>query len=239
MSEANRTPLGWGEDKLSEFLQRVTDHQFATFTNVRAAFDKLRKVDDCFLHIVENTEKPQSSPLCLPLFARCHSSYRAACGTSMAGQLAETFVILRSCLEYSGYALLIHQNPNLDTVWLRRHAGDDSGRTMRNAFTAGKAKRAVESTDSGLGDWYSDLYEDTIDFGGHPNPKGIIPITRCDEDTYGQIDLHSDGLFLRHCLNLTLRVGLCSLYVFYTILPARFNIEISKKIDELRLTKHL
>jgi hypothetical protein len=239
MSEANWTPLGWGEDKLSEFLQRVTDHQFTTFTNVRTAFDKLREVDDCFLHIVENTEEPQSSRLCLVLFKRCHCTYRAACGTSMAGQHPETFVILRSCLEYSGYALLIHQNPNLDTVWLRRHAGADAGQTMRNEFTARKAKRAVESTDPGVGNWYSNLYEDTIDFGGHPNPKGIVPITRCDEDTYGQIDLHSDDLFLRHCLDVTLRVGLCSLHVFHNIFPERFNIELRKNIDELRLTKHL
>ena len=157
----------------------------------------------------------------------------------MAGQSPETFVLLRSCLEYSGYALLIHQEPNLDLVWLRRHNGDDALWKMRNAFTATRAKKSVQSTDPGLGDWYSDLYEKAIDFGGHPNPKGVTPIIGFDEDSYNQIDLHDDDIFLHHCLDSTARVGICSLYVFHNILPERFNIIISKKIDELRVTKHL
>ena len=230
---------GWGDDKLSEFLQRVRDHQLATFTNIRPAFNLLRDVDECFVHIAESMEKSETSRLSLIFFARCHSAYRAACGTTMAGQSPETFVLLRSCLEYSGYALLIHQEPTLDMVWLHRHNGDDAHWKMRNAFTATKAKKAVQSTDPGLGGWYSDLYEETVDFGGHPNPKGITLIIRCDEDSYSQIDLHSDGLFLRHCLNSTMRTGICSLYVFENILPERFNIILRRKIDELRLMPHL
>jgi hypothetical protein len=157
----------------------------------------------------------------------------------MAGQLPETFVLLRSCLEYSGYALLIHHKPDLEMVWLRRHNGGDALSKMRGAFMASNAKKAVQLTDPGLGDWYSDLYESAIDFGGHPNPKGITPIIRSDDDSYSQRDLHDDGLYLRHCLDSTARVGICSLYVFHNILPERFDLLTCKKISELRLTKHL
>ena len=183
-------------------------------------------------------EKSQTGgQISLIFLARCHAAYRASCGISMAGQLPETFVLLRSCLEYSGYTLLIHRKPGLEMVWLRRHKGGDALSKMRHAFTATNAKKAVQLTDPGLGDWYSSLYESAIDFGGHPNPKGIMPII--NDDSYSQIDLHEDGLFLRHCLDSTARVGVCSLYVFHKIFPERFDPQICKKISELRLTKHL
>jgi hypothetical protein len=239
MSEANEMPLGWGYDKLSAFLQRVKDRQIATFANVSSAFNILREVDDCFVYISDSIAKSQTSRLSLIFLARCHFAYRAACGTSMTGQSPETFVLLRSCLEYSGYALLIYQEPHLEMVWLHRHDGGDAHGKMLNAFKATKAKKAVQSIDPGLGDWYSDLYENAIDFGGHPNPKGVTPIIRCDEDSFSHIDLHEDGLFLHHCLDSTARAGICSLYVFHEILPERFNLTIKKKIDALRLTGHL
>jgi hypothetical protein len=198
MSDEIRTPspTGWEDDKLSEFLQRVRDHQLATFTTISPAFNMFRDVDACFINIAESMEKSQTSQLSLIFFARCHAAHRAACGTSMAGQLSETFVLLGSCLEYSGYALLIHHEPHLDMVWLHRHNGGDALSKMRGVFTATKAKKAVQSTDPGLGDWYSDLYEDAIDFGGQPNPKGIMPIIRSDKDSCGQIDLHEKQVIL-------------------------------------------
>jgi hypothetical protein len=241
MSDENRTTtLGWGDDQLSTFLQRVRVNQLATFTTMNPAFNILSEIDTCFVHVAESTAKSQTAArLSLVFFARCHAAYRAACGTSMAGQLPETFVLLRSCLEYSGYALLIHRKRDLEMIWICRHSGGDARLSMRRAFSASEAKNAVQSTDPGLGDWYSDLYESAIDFGAHPNPKGITPIIRSTDDSFSQIDLHGDGLFLRHGLDATARVGICSLYVFHNILPERFDLPICKKINELQRTGHL
>jgi hypothetical protein len=174
MAAENRTssPTStWAGDKLSEFLQRVRDHQLTTFTTINPAFNILRDVDACFVKVAESMEKLQTSPLSLIFFARCHAAYRAACGTSTAGQLPETFVLLRSCLEYPGYALLIHHERHLEMVWIHRHNGGDALSKMRGAFTTANAKKAVQSTDPALGDWYSNLYENAIDFGGHPIQK--------------------------------------------------------------------
>ena len=38
---------------------------------------------------------------------RSQYAYKAAAGMALAGQVAEAFVIMRSCLEYAGYALRI------------------------------------------------------------------------------------------------------------------------------------
>jgi hypothetical protein len=151
----------------------------------------------------------------------------------MAGQAPETFVLLRSCLEYSGYARLIHLNPTLDMVWLHRHNGDDAFKKMRNKFTATKVETAVQSIDPALGSLYNEMYNRSIDFGGHPNPKGVTASMIYDE---GSIYLHGDDLILHHCLDSTARTGLCSLYVFQHILPAQFiSLGIGKKLKELQL----
>src|SRR5438270_6857614 len=57
------TPPGWGEDKLSEFLQRVQKNQIGSFVNFRAEFELLREVDDCFVKIAENLLNPRKNIL--------------------------------------------------------------------------------------------------------------------------------------------------------------------------------
>jgi hypothetical protein len=42
-------PLGWGDDKLSEFLEAVRSQQFASFVNdVGGFYSVIREVDLCF-----------------------------------------------------------------------------------------------------------------------------------------------------------------------------------------------
>ena len=229
--------LPTSDDKLSVFLQQVRDRQLATFEDIKPAFNMLRDVDEYFARVIENVEKPKVNQLSVLFLYRSHAAYRAACGTSMAGQSPETFVLLRSCLEYSGYALLIHQKPTLDMVWLRRHKSDDALRAMKKQFTYTNVEKAVQSTDAGLGSWYSELYERAIDFGAHPNAKGFTLSMSWDE---GIIYLDEDALALHHCLDSTARTGLCSLYVFQYVLSERFiSLGIGKKLHELRQREHL
>jgi len=167
MTSSTPNPV-WGDDKLSEFLQRVRNNQVATFTNISPAFDTLRDIDHCFVSVAENMEDPQGSDKLLQLlFRRSHAAYRAACGTSMAGQAPETFVLLRSCLEYSGYALLIHRDPDLALVWLRRHRNNCTYQEMRSKFQVTTIKNGVKSTSHALGIWYCDLYTKEQLTSGH------------------------------------------------------------------------
>ena len=94
--------------------------------------------------------KTEDNQLPLLFFYRSHAAYKAACGTSMAGQAPETFVLLRSCLEYSGYALLLHMDADLATVWLRRHQNADALRKMRKEFQGARVQQAIDVTDAGL-----------------------------------------------------------------------------------------
>jgi hypothetical protein len=241
MNEATTIPAppGWGSDKLSDFLQQVINHQFATFVNLRPAFDLLGEVDACFLPIAENMVNPRRNQLSVLLLYRAHAAFRAACGSSMAGQSPETFVVLRSCLEYSGYALLIHQKPELGVVWLNRHEDPAKMREMRRQFQAVNVENSIRSADARLGEVYSDLYNRAIDFGGHPNTRGLTGSMQLEESEEGshymQIYLHGNDMPLRHCRKSTAQAGVCSLHIFQHIFSERFMLlGIRDKLIKLR-----
>jgi hypothetical protein len=101
-------PPGWRDDKLSELLGYARNNQFVIFAKKRAEYALLREIDSAFLTVGENLINPKN-PLTANLFYRSHSAYRAACGTSMAGQAPETFVLLRSRLEYAAWALHLQE----------------------------------------------------------------------------------------------------------------------------------
>ena len=102
-----------------------------------------------------------------------------------------------------------------------------------------KVDSAIQSADAGLGRVYSELYDRAIDFGGHPNTRGVTGSMQLEEgpdlSQYLQIYLHGDDMALRHCLKSTAQVGVCSLHVFQHILPERFTLlGIREKLIELR-----
>jgi hypothetical protein len=84
-------PPGWGEDKLSTFLQVARDNEFATFHNKRTEYELLRDIDDCYLKLADNLLNTKAMVPAL-LFYRSHAAYRGSCRTALAGQATETFV---------------------------------------------------------------------------------------------------------------------------------------------------
>ncbi len=136
-------PLGWGDDKLSNFLEGARPQQFATFANNPAnSYSIICEVDLCFVKITENVTNPKNL-LAAVLLVRSHAAYRAACGTAMGTQLPETFVLLRSCLEYAAYGLHLHVNPSLGETWLKRHDDAAALRAMKNAFLGVEVEKTI------------------------------------------------------------------------------------------------
>lgn len=232
-------PLGWGDDKLSEFLEAVRRQQFATFANnVGGFYPVVQHVDACFVKITENLTHPENL-LSAVLLVRSHSAYRAACSTSMGTQLPETFVLLRSCLEYAGYGLHVNVNPRLGEIWVRRHDNAAALRAMKKAFQGVEVEETIVATDAALGRVYSELYDRTIDFGGHPNLRGVVTNTLFqelpDKRQAQPIYLHGDESTVAHALKTTAQVGLCSLHLFQHVFPERFLLlQLREQLIELR-----
>ena len=232
-------PLGWGDDKLSEFLEAVRSQQFATFANdVGGFYSVIREVDLCFVKITENLTNPKNL-LAAVLLVRSHAAYRAACGTAMGTQLPETFVLLRSCLEYAAYGLHLNANSSFGETWLKRHDDAAALRAMKKAFLGVEVEHTILATDKELARIYKDLYERTIDFGGHPNLRGVISNMLLneapDKRQLQPIYLHANESTVLHALKTTAQVGVCSLHLFQHILPERFMLlGIREKLIELR-----
>jgi hypothetical protein len=91
----------------------------------------------------------------------------------MAGQIAEVFPQLRACLEYAAYALHIDRNNDLVEVWLRRHDDHDTLNAVKNHFKISEIKKSIRTTNRHVADVFDELYQRTIDFGGHPNERAI------------------------------------------------------------------
>jgi len=149
-SNTEQRPLGWSQDKLSEFIESTRQNQFATFANMQPAYSVLREIDDCLQITAENLSNPKDILAALLLF-RSHSAYRAACAMAMGTQLPETFVLLRSSLEYAGYALHISKHAELGEVWLRRHDDTVAMSAMKKALMGVNIENAVGAVDKELG----------------------------------------------------------------------------------------
>jgi hypothetical protein len=232
-------PVGWGSDTISEFFEAVRGQQFATFANNVGGFYRvLQDVDACFVKITENLTHPQNL-LSAVLLVSSHSAYRAACSTSMGTQLPETFVLLRSCLEYAGYGLHVKVNPRLGEIWVRRHDDAAALRAMKKAFQGVEVEETIVATDAELGRVYSELYERTIDFGGHPNLRGVVTNALFqelpDKRQAQLIYLHGNETTIAHALKTTAQVGLCSLHLFQHVFPERFLLlQLREQLIELR-----
>jgi hypothetical protein len=238
-NESHRTlPRHWSDDSLSKFLENAFSNSLATFVRKPTEFQRLSRLDQAFFRIADNLNETRAVVASLLLMSS-HSAFRSACGLAMSGSSTGTFPSLRQCLESSLYALHINQNQILGELWIHRYENDNSLKLVRKKFSYGKIKSTLKNNDQQLYTIISNLYERTIDFGGHPNERSITSSMTMTHDgqrtDFGLKYLNDDPLSLDHNMKSTAQVGLGSLCVFQHIFPERFQLlGIDTEIDQLR-----
>ena len=150
----------------------------------------IRKYHEFFVdHVFSETYSlsPVQALLAMNAFIIFLSSIRVA----MSGHGAAMFPLLRTALEASCYALLIGDSDEYREIWLKRDSTPEARKLCRRKFGSAvpdAAKRiqakswAAPNTEA----WIRQAYDEAIDFGGHPNPKGVMPYVRVNKD-------HPDG----------------------------------------------
>jgi len=231
-------PPRWAEDPLSEFIQDSFKSTIASFVHKKQEFNLLLKVDGVFRGISGNLDNSED-PFAPALLHRSHSAFLASCRTSMSGQAAETFPQLRSCLEYALYALHINENPTLAKDWVRRHENEESLKKAKRSFRHVNVMKTLHARDIALHNSLSELYQRTIDFGGHPNERAVsssLEMRKEGDTTVVRSQfLHGDSAALVHALRTTAQIGLGSLLVFQLIYNERFDIlDLRDTIEELK-----
>lgn len=231
-------PPGWGTDELTKFLDAARSNQWGTFWNKRSAVGKLIAIDAQFMKASKDWMNPQSEIAAL-LLLRCHAAFRAAAGLAMAGQAAEAYVQCRAMLEYAAYAVHIYRDPPLGTLWLNRHQDPVSMEAQKRAFSHRKVLASVTGANAHAGKRFENLYQLTIDFGGHPNERSVTGNMKMVEapgkTTMIAIMQHDDGVELDLALKSVARCGMVTLEMLQVVFNSRFEIlGINAAMLELR-----
>lgn len=233
--ETTRTlPPKWSDDNLSEHIETAFSNALATFVNKKPEYGLFVGIDEVYISACQDFKINPPDLMSALFLVRAHSGYRAATQLAMNGQIAESFPVLRVCLEYSLYALHINKSPavegepDLGRVWIQRHDDPAAKQASRNNFGTGRVFATLRECDRGLGESIGGLYERTIDFGGHPNERAVTgSMTMTDDDGRTEIQpiyLHGDSIHLDHALKTTAQVGLGCLFIFRHIFQERFEI---------------
>ncbi|HEY7247637.1 MAG TPA: hypothetical protein VH678_27515 [Xanthobacteraceae bacterium] len=233
-------PPGWEEPQLTAFFEILWANTVATFAQKIEAH-RLCRIDGLMFEIASGWKggSPTAASIVpLMMYFRAHSAFRGACALGMGGATVEGMAVLRQCLEFAGYAALVHDNPSLAQIWWDRDQTAQTEREARRSFTHGAVQAAVQKYDAQLASIYDELYDRTIQFGAHPNEKSISASLKLDvqqaETQLLQIYLQGDSPQLDHWLRTAGQIGICILKVFAHIHNKRFaDLGTMAKIDPL------
>lgn len=232
-------PPGWGTDELSNFLEISQRNTYATFHILRPPYEKLAGIDRLYRKVIDNLS--HSASWFAALFVlRSHSSYLAAARMALSGQVPETYLLLRGCLENAIYGFYIDRHPELRETWLRRHDDAEAMKLVRKEFQIGPILSSVEAAHSNTGAIARTLYDRTIDYGAHPNERALSQVLGMNRGE-GEVRFEvrylmkgkdvAFGLALKTCA----QVGVCGLDLFYLVYPQRFDIlAITDDLQQLK-----
>jgi hypothetical protein len=240
-------PKGWGEDRLSDFIDKANTNILAVFENEPDIYALFSELDDIYHTYSENlNHTPQviESLLCM----RSHSAFRATTRLAISGQVSESYVMGRSCLEYALYAIHMYKKEEAKKIWKKRGESPADTRNCRNEFTVGNIMSSLEICDPELKEIATELYNGTIDYGAHANVRGTrdaLVVFDLGNDTVNvkQRYLHGDDSEAYWAaLSNHLTIGLCALSILeliwkerFAILNLRYRLEqLNKKYDEVQ-----
>jgi hypothetical protein len=229
MSKVRASPSGWGNDSLTSFLDNMRQNQFASFANKQAAKD-LVEVERLLRQVVSDAVDPLPS-FPFQFMLRGHAVFLTACCSALSGQHYESQVLQRASLESVAYGVFIGSDRVRESLWLSRHNSRQAADDVRNAFGAGKLKRDIAAKNTELGRVVGILYEQSNDFGAHPNERAFFANAALRRDgSNARLDtiyLHRDGIQLDSALKSTVQQGLWNITAFEYLYPALYSDRLS------------
>jgi hypothetical protein len=212
----------WGADDLTRFLKAVNSNQIANLANFHELYALMRRVNDCFSTAGKNLVNPEPATTGI-LFLRSQYAYKATVGMALAGQVVEAFVMMRSCLEYAGYALVMFADPTLEEVFLKRHFDDASMKNQKQKFKISEVRAVIDKFDPKVAQIFEKFYARSIDFGAHPNPSAVLSAVQWEANGFLTLALSTDRNMLLHAMKSAAQVGLAALFLFRFIFKDEFD----------------
>jgi hypothetical protein len=229
----------WGADNLTQFLRLTNSNQIGNFARFPEPYALMRQVNDCYTKAGESLVNPKPM-MTGPMFLRSQYAYKTTVGMALAGQVVESFVMMRSCLEYAGYALVIFEDPILENVFLKRHFDPSSMKMQKDKFRFSEVANVISNFDQELAKIFQEFYNRSIDFGGHPNPNAVLnALSEVDSSDgirkFVTLAMDTDEKTLLHAMKCTAQVGLTALLIFQHIFKSKFELlGLPAKIELLK-----
>lgn len=216
----------------------MRENQYASYVHKRNEWNDISEIDRIFCVIKDNLANIEQ-PLVGSFLLRSHSAYRIACSNCMAGAIAETFPQLRLSIEYAAVGLKLNEEVSIQEVFLKRHDDEECLKNAKTEFHISRLKQTIRDKSPSVANAFDKLYEQSIDFGAHPNLNSIVgnmTLERTDEsELWNTIYLHSDGTALEYGLKSLINFGICSLSIFESIYDTRFKfLRLSERLLRLR-----
>jgi len=123
-----------------------------------------------------------ADPIALVLFMNAYQMFLASVRTAVSGHSVAVFPLLRTALESAAYGSLIIAEPSLGSTWTQRHRDDQAKAACRKAFTFAKALAPLKAKAPDIHALAIIGYDSAIDFGAHPNIKGVFGHVSIDEN---------------------------------------------------------
>ena len=178
-------PPGWGADPLTSFMADAARNRWATFAHYGPTMRNLAYLDAQFMGLDGWRDPP--NPVTPHLAFRSHSNFRAACEHALAGQLGDMFPMIRACIEAAAYAVHLEGDAKRTEAWLRRHDGAAAMKVARGRdFHHTTVLASVMALDARVGALFGELYQQSIDYGGHPNERGLSANAQAMPDEGGR-----------------------------------------------------
>src|SRR5687767_4639291 len=129
-----KTPPGWADDSLTAYFDHARRNSFASFVQAGDQYHRLAQIAEAFDLVRNNLHDPPDTNAPL-FFFKTHASFMQAAYLAMTGSAAESFMVMRGCIESALYGLYINRHPASMAVWSARHDGEGERRRVRSEFT--------------------------------------------------------------------------------------------------------
>lgn len=119
-----------------------------------------------------------------PLAANAQFLFLSAVRTALSGHLTAIFPQLRTSLESACYALVTSTDAKTARLWGQRNKSKNKRSLHRAAFSSAvtHAVKIIGEKCNVMDQYISGLYETSIDYGGHPNPRSIVRHIRTSKE---------------------------------------------------------
>lgn len=229
-------PIDWGRDSLTDFFDCARRNGYASFIKRRNLFKALLEVDAIFRAVNMNDH-----PLVYPalMLLKGHSAFLTATELALTTRASESYAICRSVLESALYAFFMRSNPALIKVWASRHESPEARAAVRKKFQWIDILKTFKSKNQQWGERIETLYDESIDWGAHPNERsvhGSLDVSEQEDAVnFNIVYLSANQELLSACTLHVVRVGVALLNVQKAVFPDRFTAELVQRADAIKL----